>query len=158
MAREKQTIDAQMSADGKKLKFSRVGKAVNIEVDTTPKKIDDLYLIKAYILSTDKYIQFLPTEDGNNNYSGIVNQPLEIEIGITNGIGDIDILNSTATVNVNILSGTATIQEANPIKFTNGIATIHVSSNVVGEVRLGLSGGNTSLIKTDIAVINFTAQ
>jgi len=123
----------------------------------------DTYLVKKTLLGADVAIQFTPVNGaGNDNaYAGAINTDKDITLAITNGNGGIDYVNSTATIVVSITGGTAGTKQirliggvygAGPVtlSFVEGEAKVQVKGTV-GTITLGLSGGNTSLNKTDTA-------
>lgn len=108
-----------------------------------------------YIMSTDKVIQFLPAVPGINDYSGMVGQNVEIEIGMTNGIGDVNTLNSDDTVEAYIISGAGAIQGSASVKFAAGRVKVSVKGNGAGEVKVGLQNPSKSVDVTDVAKITY---
>ena len=105
--------------------------------------IDDII---RYIQSRDTSIR-----SEHYDYSGPVNTPIEINLMICDGaVQYVDIFNSTATVVVSA-TGSGVIAESMPIQFINGRATIHVNDAAAETTILSLSGGNTSLDKSDTA-------
>jgi len=130
---------------------------------------DELEWLLTWVRAGDVYIQFQPTTSGDNPYSGAPNADVDIALAITNGVGVADIFNNGNTVVVTITGGTAagkvikylktdgtwTSYAAGPVTvpFINGIANIKVKGTSAGDITLGLSGGTTSLDRTDTATV-----
>jgi len=139
---------------------------------TTEELETKLSEVLEWIISNDVYIQFLPVTAGDNPYAGSINTDVDVEIGITDGDGTIDPFNSATTVVVTITGGTAAgaqirFKDANgnwgaygagPITapFVNGKAYIQAKGTGAGTILLGLSGGNSSLDRSDTATVTLT--
>jgi len=119
--------------------------------------------IKAWIKSGDALIQFFeingPSTD--NSYSGVKEGTL-IRVAVTNGIGVLDTFNSTATVEVAIIGGTAPAPKINGadgpvlLTMTNGSVEATISADAAGDVLLGLQNGNTTLDLSDTATVSLS--
>lgn len=153
--RELQSRDSRMSR-ATTVKFKRIGKSQDITIVPGTQKVNDLDLMKAYIISADKLIQFVPSIVGQNEYTASIGDTVTLELGVTNGIGVIDVFNSTTTVKVVIKSGSGEIVGSDTIEFDEGEGIAKIKSTSAGEVVIGLTAGNTDLDRSDTAKITFS--
>ncbi len=124
----------------------------------------DLGKLIYWVNQNDVILQFTSGTDGLNgagvlnNYSGN-KSGTEVKVCVTNGHGVINLFNDDTTVDVNITGGSASNPKLNktagPVTLTmeDGVASCTVSADTAGTVTLSISGGNTSLDKSDTASV-----
>jgi len=121
-------------------------------------------IIVQWILSGDTILQFFgvngPSSD--NTYTGTFAAGAIVRVGVTNGVGVPDPFNNTATVVLSVTGGGAASPKINgsasPVTLTlvGGVASATVTASGAGTVLLGLSGGNTTLDRSDTATVTLS--
>jgi hypothetical protein len=128
------------------------GEGSGVEIEKADKIID-------WIISRDQAIQFTDPINGTieNDYAGVHGTPVVVGLAVTDGAGVIDTFKQGATIVVTIDAGTID-GVAGPVTKTlvNGEIAVSINRATAGDVNITLSGGNTSLDKSDIAKVTFS--
>ncbi len=86
------------------------------------------------------FVNSLKFSDAPNIIAGVVDTPQAVELRAVSGNMNLITFDNSA-VDASVLSGNATIAEANPIQFVNGLAIINVTPTAPGEIVLALGNG-----------------
>jgi hypothetical protein len=119
-------------------------------------------------LSMENAFQFLPQNGAgvDNAIAGSANTDITVEIGICNGHGTMIIFDNTTTIVVSITGGSAGTKQIRIMDGTYGAGPITLTAvkgklrfqikGTAGTITLGLSGGNSTLDKSDTITVTLS--